>query len=304
MLSPNQINRYNWTHQLFRNEFSKHHDVVYYGDGFPNYIPEKPISELIKEYDNKFDLIITYGLKYTLPFKGLGEITDIPKAHIAVDYFPKATSGTYEWNHKLFNRDKYDIYFGVYGHVVKNLVKNGVCKKAHLNLFSVDTEIYKKINCAKKIDVFCGAFSRSKETYPMREEIIHYIKRMDKNINVYSKKIVHQEYVKKINESKICITSNNIFNSPSIKYFEFLSCGSFMLANEPEDLFENGFIKDKHLVIYNDLKDLDSKIRFFLKNDSIRENIARQGMELVRKYHNNSIRVTQFINTVKKELDI
>ena len=171
ILSPNQILRKNWTHQLFRNEFSKHHDVTYYGEGYPYYIPEKPIPEVIK--DKNFDLILTYGLRYTEQFLGIGEITNIPKAHIAVDYFGRGGgSGTYERNHRLFDRDKYDIYFGVVGHIVRNLEKNGVCKKAHLLPFSIDTNIYKRTKefKQKNIDVF-SVFTTRDDVYPNRNRI-------------------------------------------------------------------------------------------------------------------------------------
>jgi hypothetical protein len=71
LLSPNQIHRKNWTHQLFRNEFSKHHNVVYFGEGYQGYTT-RPIRDVI--HSTHYDCILTYGLKYTEPFTGLGEI--------------------------------------------------------------------------------------------------------------------------------------------------------------------------------------------------------------------------------------
>lgn len=299
LLSPNQIQNRNWTHQLFRNEIGNHHDVTYYGDGYPNYIPNKPISEIIK--NKNFDIILTYGLKYTEPFIGIGEVTNIPKVHIAVDYCKDASSGTFERNHIMFNRDKYDLYFGVVGMVVRYLQLNEVCSKAYLLPFSIDTNIYKNLHLNKIYDVF-SVFTINEKTYPNRKLLLKFLEK--NKINTFSKKVIHNEYINAINKSRICLTSNNKFKSLSIKYTEYLSCGSFMMSDKPEDFDELGYVDGKHLVIYNDFNDLKSKINFYIKNESIRENIAKNGMEFVRQNHNNTIRVKQFTKIIKQQFNI
>lgn len=302
ILSPNQIQNRNWTHELFRQEFKKHHKTIYYGEGFPGYIKGKSIPEVIKDNNWDIDLILTYGLKYTEPFIGIGDINNIPKAHIAVDYFPTATSGTYERNKILFDRDKYDIYFGVVSHVVKNLEENGICKKAFLLPFSIDTNYYFKKSFEKINDVF-AVFTTRTDTYPYREKIIRMVNDL-KKVSSYTKKVQHENYIDMINKSKICITSNNKFKSLSIKYTEIMSCGSFLLADKPEDFDELGYINNKHLVLYDGIEDLKNKIFYYLRNPNEREIIEKEGMEFVRKYHNNSIRVKQFSDIISKELGI
>lgn len=302
ILSPNQIEKYNWSHQLFRNEFSNHHNVVYYGDGFPNYIPEKPIPELVHELDN-VDLIMTYGLRYTLPFSGLGEINNIPKVHIAVDYFPNATGGTYEANHRLFDRDKYDLYFGVVGDIVRNLEKNKVCKKAYLLPFSIDTNIYKKLDIPKRYDIF-ASFTVRDDTYPNRSKVQNLVRCLSDKYRVYMKRVVHEDYIQKINESKLGITSNNKFRSLSIKYYETMACGTLLLADEPEDFNELGFTDRIHCVLYKDLNDLHELIKYYIENDNEREQIALKGYEFVRTYHNNVVRVKQMIKIIQDVLGV
>ena len=300
LLSPNQIHRYNWTHSLFRLEVGKHHDVLYYGDGYPNYIPSKSIVEVVKE-NGGFDLILTYGLKYTEPFVGIGDV-NIPKAHIVVDYFQDGGSGSYERNHSLFNRDKYNLYFCVVSHEVRNLEKNGICKKAFLLPFSIDTNIYKKLNLQKDFDVF-ASFTTRNDIYPNREKV-HSLLRTMRPITSYVKRVEHENYIDKINRSKICITSNNKFNSLSIKYYEVMSCGSFLLADEPEDLKELGFVDGKHLVIYKGMDDLKNKILYYLSHEKERELISLEGMNFVRENHNNSIRVQQMTKIIQDQLGV
>jgi spore maturation protein CgeB len=304
LLSPNQIKRKNWTHSHFRLEIGRQHDVMYYGEGYPNYVEGKTVPEIIQ--GQNFDLILTYGLRYTEPFIGIGEVKNIPKAHIAVDYFPKGGgSGTYERNHQLFNRDKYDIYFGVVGDVVRNLEKNGVCKKAYLLPFSVDTDIYKRTidQSNRKFDVF-SVFTTRDDIYPNRNSVHKLVKSMEKNNNIktITHQCQHEEYINNINNSKIGITSNNKFKSLSIKYYEIMACGAMLLADEPEDLTELGFVNEQHLVIYENIEDLKDKILFYLKNPKSLRAISNQGMEFIHTNHNNKIRVQQFTDILKKEL--
>ena len=300
LLSPNQRHRYNRSHQLFRDEFKNHHDVVYFGEGFPNYNPRQTIPEVVKEYGN-FDLILTYGLKYTLPFLGIGEIKNIPKVHITVDYFPIG-GGSFERNHNLFKRDKYDLYFGVVGHEVRNLVKNGVCKKAFLLPFSIDTNIYKNFNLTRDIDIF-SVFTVRNEMYPNRDTVQKLIREM-KDITTFTKKVERDVYIGKINRSKIFVTSNDKWGSLNIKYYESMSCGTMILADKPEDLNDVGFVDGKHLVIYKDLNDLKEKIKFYLSHNKEREEISKTGMEFVRENHNNSIRVQQFTKIIQEQLGV
>jgi len=302
LLSPNQISRYNRTHQIFRNEIGRQNQVTYYGSGYPNYIPNKPIPQVVKELGD-FDIIMTYGLRYTEPFIGIGEIK-VPRVHIAVDYFPVGGgSGTYERNHRLFRRDKYNLYFGVVGDIVKNLVKNGVCKKAFLLPFSIDTNIYNNLNLKKDIDVF-AVFSTGNNIYPNRERIQRFIKSMN-GVSTFTKKVVHRRYINMINRSKLCITSNNKFRSLSIKYYEIMACGSLLLADEPEDLNTLGFVNGEHLILYtNNLKDLKNKIKYCLSHDKEREEIANNGMKFIREKHSNEIRVKQMTEIIREELGI
>jgi len=58
LLNPNYIHRNNWGHQLFKNEFSKHHDVTCYGDGFPGYKKSLTVPEILKKLNKEFDKTI------------------------------------------------------------------------------------------------------------------------------------------------------------------------------------------------------------------------------------------------------
>jgi spore maturation protein CgeB len=70
----------------------------------------------------------------------------------------------------------------------------------------------------------------------------------------------------------------------SPRVFEALSCGAFLLVDRQRDviaLFEDG----KHLVIFDDEKDLKDKVAYYLAHPAQRAEIASQGRERARSAH-------------------
>jgi len=298
LLSPNQIGKYNWGHQLFRNEIGRHHQVVYYGNGYSNFNNKLTAPQIINKY-GPFDLLLTYGLRYSLPFENIGDVK-IKKAHIVVDLFPPHPGGYKGGMHtrykQFLERNKYDILFHRQGCQAGYLKEIGCYSPAYLFPFSVDTNIYKKLDLKKISDTLTSSTIRS-DVYPNRKAVNKLVNGMGlKNV---SGRIVHQKYIKAINQSKIVIISTNVFNSPNMKFTEFTSCGTFVLSDRPADFDELGFKDGQHLVLYKDLKDLKDKIIYYLNHNKEREKIAKQGMNFTRKHHNNILRVQQFIKIVE-----
>jgi Glycosyl transferases group 1 len=301
LLSPNQIHRYNWGHQLFRNEISEYHDVLYYGNGYPNYNDKLTAPQIIDEY-GPFDLLLTYGLRYTLPFQNVGDVK-IKKAHVVVDLFPPHPGGYKGGMHtrykQFLERNKYDILFHRQGCQGGYLKEIGCYAPAYLFPFSVDINVYKKMNLNKIYDTLTSSTIRS-DVYPNRKRVNKVINKMGlKNV---SGRIVHLKYINAINQSKIAVISTNVFNSPNMKFTEFTSCGTFVLSDRPADFDELGFKDGEHLGLYKGLDDLKNKINYYLKHDELREKIAKQGMNFTRKYHNNTVRVQQFTKIMESVL--
>lgn len=303
ILSPNQSTKYNRGHQLFRNEIGRQNEVVYYGSGYPNYSTKLSVKEIVKQCygTSKPDIIMTYGFRYTKPFHGLGDITDIPKVHFEVDYFPPTGKykGVMAEDNVMIRNNKYDLIFGVVGRVVKHLKENKVCNKVFLLPFSVDTNIYKPSKVTKTIDVL-AAFTVRDDVYPNRRKIHKLLESM--NITKITGKVILGQLINSINRSRIIITSNNIFSSMSMRYTETLACEGLLLADKPEDFDELGYVDGKHLVIYKDIHDLKDKMMFYFQNPKIRRFIAKNGYDFVTKNHSNIIRVKQFNDIVKREL--
>lgn len=296
-LSPNQIDRYNWGHQLFRNEIGRQTPTTYYGPGFPHFNPALNVKGIINRVCPDVDLIMTYGWRYSKEFEGLGDI-NIPKAHITVDYVETANIPV---QNKFFKKNKYDLVFAISPRAAGLLEKNNICDKIRIIPFSVDTSIYKRMKIPKE-RLILAAFTERADIYPKRKKIQRIIKSM--NVPVVTKRIIQRKLVTCINKCKIIVTSNNIYNSLSMRYTETLACGGFLLADRPTDLDLVGLKDGKHLVIYNDVNDLKDKIRFYLEYDKERQKIEQQGMDFVRKNHSCKKRVSEMLHYIKEDLKI
>jgi len=298
LLSPDQIKKYNWGHQLFRNEIGRQTDVLYYGEGYPNFNKKLTAPQIIKKY-GPFDLLLTYGFRYTLPFQNIGDVK-IKKAHIIIDLFPPHKNGykgvMYKGYKPFIMANKYDLFLYRQRCQKEHLKEIGSTCNSEWLPFSVDTNIYKNLKLPKNYDVLTSATTRS-DVYPNRGKVNKLVNKM--GLKSMTKRIVHQTYIKAINQTKICIISTNVFNSPNMKFTEFTSCGSFVLSDKPADMEELGFKDGEHFVLYKDLNDLKDKIKYYLKHKKERELIAKNGMAFTRKNHNNILRVQQLLKIIK-----
>ncbi len=301
LLSRNQLYKRNWGRELFKIDLSKFHDVRYYGRSYPN-SPSKNIPQILKEV-SKPDIIFTHVMFYASYFNGY-ELTSIPKVHLEVDYvLPKDTyPGTVYAQNPFYKKSKYNLVFGVTKRMVMDMKNQKIAPKIFWLPFSVSTDKYKNLNLEKTIDVM-SVFLVKDYLYPNRrylQEFVHSLKKL--KVNIFTNYVIHDEYIKKINQSKIFITSNNLYNSLNMKYTEVLSCGTLLFANRPEDLGDIGLKDGEHLIIYNGWKDLKSKIRYYLSHDREREEIANNGMKLVREKHSNDIRIKEMTEIIQKEI--
>ena len=98
------------------------------------------------------------------------------------------------------------------------------------------------------------------------------------------------------------MTIPNIKTGIPLRIWDILGSGGFALTNyQPE--FDGIFQAGGTLDIFEDKEELLDKAAFYLKHDSIREKIARQGLELVTKEHNYTVRIKQMLCHIKNCID-
>ena len=185
------------------------------------------------------------------------------------------------------------------------LAKAGI-KKTHWLPFACEPEVHKPIDITleeRKMwgsDVtFVGSF------YPYRGQILEQISDFDLKVwgpgwdklsprsplkkLARDTKLKPKEWIKIFSSSKINIAIHYqdgkiLCYQASPKVYETLACQSFLLVDNQKDvrsLFEDG----RHLVIFNDIKDLREKIVYYLNNPEEREKIVKQGYQEVIQKH-------------------
>ncbi|MFQ7574451.1 MAG: glycosyltransferase [Lachnospira sp.] len=99
------------------------------------------------------------------------------------------------------------------------------------------------------------------------------------------------------NQSKINlnITAKSIRSGLSLRVFDVLGCGGFLITNyqaELPEIFEIG----KDLVAYESMQHLYELCDYYLKHDDERMEIASNGYEKVKKFHSYDVRLLQMID--------
>uniref|UniRef100_A0A6M3KJ62 Putative glycosyltransferase n=1 Tax=viral metagenome TaxID=1070528 RepID=A0A6M3KJ62_9ZZZZ len=287
------------SHHFFVSEFEKHHDVIWWGPLRDGYDESRPITDVVNEH--KPDILFKYGFR--MPFEIDMDKVKIPKTIYLVDYFPafKNYAGCKQQYYEYLKKVQFDVVFVPVTYMVNYVYRTRITSHPVIMPFSVNTDYFKKMDIKKTIDVSAMFIIRD-DVYPNRRMVVEAISRM--NIRSYLKKICMKDYLVTLNASRIFVTSNNIFGSLSMKYTECMSCGTFMLADKPEDLEEFGYKDGKHLVIYKDINDMKNKINYYLENEEEREKIAKKGMDFVRKNYSNKATVIRFTDYIKRRFDI
>ena len=90
-------------------------------------------------------------------------------------------------------------------------------------------------------------------------------------------------YVFKCSDINLNITLKCLQTGIPLRALDIMGCGGFLLSNYQEELLDY-LVPDEDFVYYEDFKDAYSKADFYLKNDTLRKQIARNGYEKVKKY--------------------
>lgn len=180
-------------------------------------------------------------------------------------------------------------------------------------LTSYDKEMREKTSlvdffCCDKKNVLSQALDINKRSFHVCEgydEMVEYPKQIDKQYdisfigNIYG---ARKTWIESIENPLVVI--NNAFGAQhsesvsktkinlnfctdhgaSDRIYKVLAAGGFLLTNDwlgRDEMFED----QKDLVIYRDAQDLNEKIKFFLENDSLREEIAKKGNQTVQRYN-------------------
>ncbi|MBQ7954127.1 MAG: glycosyltransferase [Lachnospiraceae bacterium] len=123
--------------------------------------------------------------------------------------------------------------------------------------------------------------------------------RLLQNVDCREGVSTHTEMPKIFRCSKINlnITIKSIQSGLSLRVWDVLGCGGFLLSNYQSEIPEYLEI-GKDLDCYESLADLKQKAAFYLKNDDLRNEIARNGYDKVRQFHTYEARIGSMLKTI------
>lgn len=93
------------------------------------------------------------------------------------------------------------------------------------------------------------------------------------------------------------ITARTIETGLSQRVWDVMAAGGFLLMNYQEELFDY-FVPGEDMDYFESEEDMLAKIDYYLKNDDVRAQIAKNGYEKIVKYHSPSNRISQIIKLV------
>lgn len=282
----------NWNHEFFRRELARQHDVVLWGKGYDGYNPKYTVADVIAQNIDVDVLMTHYEHRDNVLTPGLEKVSGIFKVHVmGGDYYRQAK----EYDAHL-NKVQYNMIFSPTLHTMELLKKHGINSEHYFLPFAVYTGVYYKHYSGKPIDVMVSG--QIGNNHPHRVELRDRVSRIS-GITTFTDAVWFNEYVNTINQSKIFVTSSIQHHIILGKYFEAMACGTLLLATNPREAERCGLREGYHFITYeDDFSDLEDKIRYFLKNDKEREEIAKNGMELTHKMHSTKYRVREFTHAI------
>jgi spore maturation protein CgeB len=186
----------------------------------------------------------------------------------------------------------YDIVFCAQKEGVETLRREVKVDAQWLPL-ACDPGIHKNLGSPKKYDIgFVGRdaqkFARGKQLQLLRKKFT----------DSFIGQIDFQQMSEIYSASRIGFNSS-IANDINMRIFEIMASGCFLLTNRIKknglyELFEEG----KHLVTYRNDREMIKLILYYLGHENEREQIARQGYELICAKHTYFHRVQTLFNYI------
>lgn len=93
------------------------------------------------------------------------------------------------------------------------------------------------------------------------------------------------------------ITIKPIQSGLSLRVWDILGCGGFLLSNYQSEIPEY-FKIGTDLDCYESIADLKRKVAFYLKHDDLRQEIAHNGYKKVKAMHTYEVRIASIIKTL------
>ena len=283
-----------------------------------HYTPKIPFNDFSKKIEAiKPDIIFVVGFLYR--FVDLSLMQDFKKKHGISLYLYDTDSCN------LFSRRRELLYFinqefPIYDHIFSfsSVITQFINKlnKSDVTYFPFGAKpIPLAHSLAKKQDVFFIGSADLRRIFLLEKLASHnitiYGSRWKKNWSVISeplqKKIIEQnfwgdELHQKLHQSKIIlnITRSGFYGVETglnLRIFETLAAGAFLLTDYCDELAEL-FKIGHHIETFSSSDEMVDKVNYYLKHDSKREQIARNGYNLYQEKFTWEKRVSELLSVI------
>ena len=287
----------NWSsalHHLFKNVIHYDYQMSLINSGY--FETQKEIINLVKKYNPDFVLIemsmyeIGWNTLYQIRKLGSLVILNFSDDTIRFDNYGRWWIGYFDYclTEDKIAQDKY--------------LKNDA--RSLYVICGANREIYKKRESQEKYNVsFVGARIGN------RVEFINEIINNGIPVNIsglgWNAFIPHKEMIEVFNSSKINLNFTGSYKDPNLKQikariFEITMCGGFLLTEYVDDL-EKYFQIGKEIDCFHSKEEAVDKIKYYLKNEGIRKEIALAGWERAQKDHSWQDRLYEVFNKIMQE---
>ena len=110
---------------------------------------------------------------------------------------------------------------------------------------------------------------------------------------------VGEKYATALALSKVFLFGTSVFKYPLMKFYEGMACGTCVMADIPLSAEELHLIPDWNFVSI-DKSNWKEKLKYYLKHDNEREEIAQRGYEMVMKHHTAEVRAKQLLRFLEE----
>ncbi|QDT40357.1 SPBc2 prophage-derived glycosyltransferase SunS [Gimesia alba] len=186
----------------------------------------------------------------------------------------------------------YDFVFAAQQDGARKLQNKGISSALWLPL-ACDPEIHRPYQVEKQYDFsFVGNLIGQE-----RCDLLNTL------VQKYPDHFIGQKYFEemaRIYSASRVVFNHSVKNDINMRVFEALGCGSLLLTN---DLAENGqaelFSEGQHFATYTCPEEMLDKVDYYLKHESEREKLARQGHELAFSQHTYQHRMQALLTSIE-----
>lgn len=212
-----------------------------------------------------------------------------PSAYWVID-----THMDYDW--RLRNARMFDFVFAAHKDGADRLKNDGIKGALWLPL-ACDPDINKKLGAIKEYDLsFIGNIHHSKK----RADYLAFLKNRLRDKRIFIGQATSEETAVIYAKSKL-VFNLSVKDDINMRVFETLSCGRPLVTNDLRDNGQLELFGDKPpFIVYRSKRELLKKIKYYINNESEREEIAKAGWQEAINKHTYVHRMAEAMRYIEK----